>query len=99
MSKPTLIRIVRLTFSEKTIDAFELLYKKHENEIASQPGCYGVELVKDESNPFVRATVSRWKDEECLNAYRKSELFGEVWPATKALFAEAPQVQSYITMR
>jgi quinol monooxygenase YgiN len=99
MSHTTLIRIVRLTFSEQTIDAFDVLFKKHKEAIASQPGCQGVELVKDESNSLVRATVSRWKDEESLNTYRKSALFGEVWPATKALFAESPQVQSYITMR
>lgn len=90
-----LIRIVRLTFDESTIDAFEKLYATHAEEIASQPGCGGVELVTDTSNPYVRATISRWDSEESLNKYRGSELFGKVWPATKALFADKPEVWSY----
>lgn len=90
-----IIRVVRLTFSESTIGPFEKLYAKHAEAIASQPGCFGVELVEDVKDPYVRATVSRWDSEDSLNAYRDSALFGEVWPATKALFAGAPEVWSY----
>ena len=95
MSEDYIIRIVRLTFSESTIDEFEALYSKHEDEISSQPGCYSVDLVTDASNPFVKSTISKWKDEESLNNYRNSDLFGVVWPATKALFAAKPEVWSY----
>jgi len=95
MDSAKIIRIVRLTFSESTIDACENLYAKHAEAIASQPGCFGVELVEDVNNPYVRATVSRWDSEESLNRYRDSELFGEVWPETKALFAGTPEVWSY----
>jgi heme-degrading monooxygenase HmoA len=51
------------------------------------------------SDPFVRVTISKWDDVESLNAYRDSKLFGEVWPATKALFKEGPEVWSYKTVR
>lgn len=95
MIDTNLIRVVRLTFDESTIDAFEELYSKHAEAIASQPGCVGVELVTDTSDPYVRATISRWDSEDSLNNYRGSELFGEVWPATKALFAGKPEVWSY----
>jgi len=47
---------------------------------------------------LVRATVSRWDSEKSLNDYRMSELFGEVWPETKRLFAAAPEVVSYINL-
>jgi len=35
-----------------------------------------------------------WESEEALNAYRKSELFGSVWPKTKACFANPAEAWS-----
>lgn len=98
MSKAKIIRIVRMTFTKETLKQFEAIFKKHKKAIGDQPGCFKVELVKDSTNPLVRATVSRWDSEESLNEYRKSELFGEVWPETKRLFAAAPEVVSYINL-
>jgi quinol monooxygenase YgiN len=99
MGEEYIVRVVRLTFSKDSIEAFNELYLKHEEHIASQPGCFSVDLVEDASNPFVRATISKWRDEESLNRYRDSELFGVVWPATKALFADKPQVWTYKARR
>ena len=96
MSKAKIIRIVRMTFTQETLKQFEAIFKKHEKAIGDQPGCFKVELVKDSINPLVIATISRWGSEESLNDYRKSELFGEVWPETKRLFSAAPEVVSYI---
>ena len=53
-----------------------------------------VDLFTDASNPYVRAT-QQMEDVESLNRYRHSELFGVVWPATKALFAAKPEVWTY----
>lgn len=94
-----IVRVVRLTFSEESIETFNELYLKHKESIASQPGCYSVDLVEDVSNPYVRATISKWRDEESLNRYRDSDLFGVVWPATKALFAKKPEVWTYKARR
>ena len=94
-----IVRIVRLTFDEKTIETFQELYQKHELAIASQPGCHSVDMVEDEADPYVRATISKWDSVESLNRYRDSELFGEVWPATKALFAGKPEVWTYKARR
>ena len=99
MSKTQIIRIVRMTFTQETLLQFESVFKKHEVAIGGQSGCFHVELVRDSINPLVRATVSRWDSEESLNNYRKSELFGVVWPETKRLFAAAPEVVSYINLR
>ncbi|MAO46192.1 MAG: antibiotic biosynthesis monooxygenase [Crocinitomicaceae bacterium] len=96
MGKREVIRIVRLTFSSATITEFEKLYEEHEEGISSQPGCIEVKLVEDASNPYVRATISKWVDEASLNNYRKSELFGIVWPKTKALFGNKPEVWTYV---
>ena len=98
-SEEYIIRIVRLTFNKENIKPFYELYQKHEDEISSQSGCFGVELVEDSSNPNVVATISKWRDEESLNRYRNSKLFGVVWPATKALFAAKPEVWTYKARR
>ena len=87
-----------MTFTQETLPQFEAIFKKHEKAIGGQPGCFHVELVKDSIYPLVRATVSKWDSEESLNDYRKSELFGVVWPETKRLFASAPEAVSYINL-
>ena len=98
-SEEYIIRIVRLTFNEENIETFYELYHKHEKDISSQSGCFGVELVADSTNPNVIATISKWRDEESLNRYRDSKLFGVVWLATKLLFAEKPEVWTYKEIR
>lgn len=93
----SIIRIVRMTFSESCTADFEALFAKHSDAISAQSGCFYVELVTDALNPNVRTTISRWDNEESLNNYRKSELFGKVWPETKQLFSTPPDVISYIS--
>lgn len=90
-----IVRVVRLTLEASNLDAFDALFHEHHAAIESQPGCHGVELLTDPVNRCVRGTLSRWESEDALNAYRASELFGVVWPATKALFSDRPEVWSY----
>ncbi|MBF9140200.1 putative quinol monooxygenase [Hymenobacter properus] len=86
-----LIRIVRMTFAPEHVPAFLALFHATKRRIRQQPGCRHLELWQDAENPNIYCTHSRWDDEAALNGYRKSSLFGEVWPATKKLFA-APAV-------
>ena len=51
--------------------------------------------MKVSGHPCQRATLSFWNAQDDLDIYRKSALFGEVWPASKALFAAPPEAQSY----
>ena len=90
-----IVRVVRLTLSEENVSAFEEVFRTHQAAIAAQPGCMGVEMLSDPNDKCIRGTLSRWRSEEDLNAYRGSELFGEVWPVTKSLFAAKPEVWSY----
>ncbi|MBC6607353.1 antibiotic biosynthesis monooxygenase [Hymenobacter sp. BT188] len=89
-----LIRIVRMTFAAENIPAFLHLFQATETRIRQMPGCQHLELWQDASTPHIYCTYSHWESEEALNAYRKSALFGEVWPATKALFAAPAQAFS-----
>ncbi|UOQ96250.1 antibiotic biosynthesis monooxygenase [Hymenobacter sp. 5317J-9] len=85
-----LIRVVRMTFAPEQVPAFLTLFHATKHRIRQRPGCRHLELWQDAVVPNVYCTFSHWDDEAALNAYRESELFGEVWPATKRLFAAPP---------
>ena len=85
-----IIRVVRMTFSQKQVADFLKLFDESAPYIRQQPGCQHLELWQDAENPDIYCTYSHWDDAAALNAYRKSTLFGEVWPATKRLFAAPP---------
>ena len=87
--------MVRLTFSPETVDAFDEMYVQFEARIEAWPGCQMVRSMKVPGQPCQRATLSFWETQNDLDAYRKSTLFGEVWPATKAFCAAPPEAQSY----
>ncbi|GAA4004607.1 hypothetical protein GCM10022408_15510 [Hymenobacter fastidiosus] len=81
------IRIVRMTFQPDRTADFLKIFRDSEALIRQMPGCQHLELWQDADLPHVYCTHSHWDSAEALNAYRRSELFGQVWPATKALFA------------
>ena len=89
-----IIRIVRMEFQIDKLDAFQQLFEEHRPLIRGFPGCQHLELLRDPRHPHVRYTYSFWENEEALNQYRKSELFGQVWPRTKLLFSAPPQAYS-----
>jgi quinol monooxygenase YgiN len=89
-----LIRVVRMTFMIEHTEAFLEIFRSSEDRIRQMPGCQHLELWQDANTPNIYCTYSHWESEEALNAYRKSALFGEVWPATKALFAASAQAFS-----
>jgi quinol monooxygenase YgiN len=85
-----LIRIVRMTFAPENVPAFLEIFRQSENQIRQMPGCRFLELWQDAELPNIYCTHSHWDSADALNAYRHSELFGQVWPATKKLFSAAP---------
>ncbi len=85
-----LIRIVRLTFAPAQVPAFLALFDETKAQIRAQPGCLRLELWQDADEPQVFCTHSHWENQAALDAYRRSALFGQVWPATKKLFAAPP---------
>ena len=87
-------RIVRMSFHPENSDAFEEIFWLSRSKILARDGCLEVLLLQDVKEKNVYFTHSVWKDEESLNSYRKSELFGSVWPATKKLFNEKAQAWS-----
>lgn len=83
-----LIRIVRMHFTEAGVSEFLEIFNKNKVAIRNFPGCTHLQLLKDADDETVFSTLSHWDNEESLEAYRKSELFGSVWGRVKTLFAE-----------
>ncbi|MDN3203075.1 putative quinol monooxygenase [Algoriphagus sediminis] len=85
-----LIRVVRMTFQEASVQDFLDNFEKHKHAIRAFEGCQHLELWRDENQHNVFMTYSYWEDEDALNRYRDSELFKGVWSFTKTLFSERP---------
>lgn len=85
-----LIRIVRMSFRTEAVAEFEEIFRQSEAAIRSMPGCLHLELWRDVDNPAIFCTHSHWESAAALEAYRKSAVFGQVWPKTKRLFAAPP---------
>jgi heme-degrading monooxygenase HmoA len=76
-----------MTFRPEETESFEEIFGRYRNQIAAAPGCRSVRLLRCTEQPNIYFTHSLWESEEWLHKYRDSELFAEVWPQTKALFA------------
>lgn len=85
-----LLRVVRMTFEPARVADFLTIFRESEHLIRQQPGNRHLELWQDADAPHVYCTYSHWETAAHLEAYRKSALFGQVWPATKRLFAAPP---------
>lgn len=84
-------RIVKLTIAPAKQEEFIKLFKENNHHIKARKGCVGVELLQDQKYPNIFFTYSHWKHEDDLNAYRKSDVFGGIWKATKAKFCGSPE--------
>ena len=73
-----LIRIVRMTFAPEQVPAFLSIFRSSQDQIRQMPGCRFLELWQDAQQPHIYCTHSHWESEAALNAYRQSELFGQV---------------------
>jgi quinol monooxygenase YgiN len=91
-----LLRIVRLTLDPVRVPDFLEIFVQSQAQIRQQPGCQHLELWQDADVPHIYCTYSHWDDAEALNAYRRSALFGQVWPATKRLLMKPADAFSVV---
>lgn len=87
-------RIVKMTFQGDKVDEFREIFNSSCSLIKAFDGCDGVELKQDIHQAHVFFTISLWKSEEYLNAYRDSYLFRNTWSKVKPLFAEKAEAWS-----
>ena len=91
-----IIRIVRMHFTEAGVNEFRGIFNANKSAIANFEGCTHLELLKDIEDDLAYTTLSYWRDEESLERYRRSELFGSVWGRVKTLFAERTLAYSMV---
>ncbi|MFZ6051565.1 putative quinol monooxygenase [Halocola ammonii] len=89
-----LIRIVKMTFQPEKVDEFLELFDSKKEAIRATEGCEHLELIRQIDQPNVMMTYSFWRGEEHLKNYKNTDVFKEVWPKTKALFAARPEAWS-----
>ncbi len=83
-----------MVFRTEEIDNFRTLFEERKQRIGTFPGCRGVELLQDISEPAIFFTYSHWDGPEYLEQYRQSDLFQDTWARTKVLFADKPEAWS-----
>jgi quinol monooxygenase YgiN len=87
-------RIVKLEIALEHCTEFESVFSKYQSSIKGQQGCHNTELKLDISTPGRYFTYSTWDSQEDLDNYRKSELFGIIWPTVKKWFSDKPEAWS-----
>lgn len=88
-------------FTEAGVNEFLEIFDANKEAIRNFPGCMNLQLLKDHDDPFCFTTLSHWENENHLEEYRKSELFGKVWGRVKTLFSErtlAFSLEKYIEL-
>ena len=92
-----LVRIVKMEFQPDKVADFLPFFDTVKQDIASFEGCLGMKLMQDQANSSIIFTYSHWENQEALDNYRKSELFGSVWPMVKPWFHSKPEAWSLDT--
>ena len=91
-----LIRLVRLPASAETLPALRATLTEVMPTVRQQPGCTHLELRADHAAPHVLYTLSHWQSDADLQRYRRSEMFGKVWPRLKAHLRDRPSAVSLV---
>ncbi|HLV41534.1 MAG TPA: antibiotic biosynthesis monooxygenase family protein [Brumimicrobium sp.] len=89
-----MIRLVKLTLKKEHVNDFIEHFDTVKEKINAFPGCLGMKLLRDKNNPQVVFTFSEWNDDSDLENYRKSELFGSIWPTVKQWFEQKAEAIS-----
>lgn len=89
-----IVRIVKMSFQPEKVEEFLENFHASKADIRAFEGCEHLELLREKARPNVFFTYSFWRDEEALEAYRRSELFKRTWAKTKPLFDAKPEAWS-----
>ncbi|MCB0738300.1 MAG: antibiotic biosynthesis monooxygenase [Bacteroidetes bacterium] len=94
-----MIRIVKMVFTEESVDSFLKMFDHKKEFIRAFEGCTHLELLQDKNQPYTLFTYSIWESEAHLQAYRESALFAETWAETKTYFGGKPEAWSVNSIR
>jgi quinol monooxygenase YgiN len=89
-----IIRIVKMDLIEAEVDSFVADFNEFSHNIRKMEGCNHLELWQDIENKGICFTYSIWEDEQYLDKYKETELFGRVWSRAKSIFKGKPEAWS-----
>lgn len=90
-----IVRLVSLKFHPQHRERFLQLFEQVYPQIRARPGCLALHLVAEADGAADFLTISIWRSPEDLEAYRQSDVFGEVWPQVREMLRERPWAASY----
>jgi quinol monooxygenase YgiN len=93
-----IVRIVKLTFRTEESERFLELYDTWQHKVRASTGCVYLQLLRSTDAPDTFFTYSCWLSPANLDAYRKGEVFGSVWPILKAMFSAPAEAWSVETV-
>ena len=76
---------------ENVGDDFMAIFTERKEKVVRFKGCLSMKLLQDQVDPSVYFTFSVWEDEDCLEAYRESEVFISLWRTIKPWFSAKAQ--------
>ena len=89
-----LTRVVKLHFDPAYLTPFLAHFETVKFQVAQFPGCRGMQLLQDQTDPCLIFTYSIWDSEADLNHYRDSPLFATIWPQIKPWFDQKAEAWS-----
>jgi quinol monooxygenase YgiN len=89
-----LTRVVKLHFDPAYLAPFLAHFETVKFQVAQFPGCRGMQLLQDQTDPCLIFTYSIWDSEADLNHYRDSPLFASIWPQIKPWFDQKAEAWS-----
>ena len=90
-----LVRIVKLTLKEESLEFFFEEFNKNKKDILNFPACQGMKMLQDLNQRNIIMTYSHWDDEMALNSYRESDLFSGLWSKIKPHFIQPAEAWSH----
>lgn len=87
-------RIVKLQFEPEKVADFLAFFDTIKHVVNEFPGCIGMKLYQDISDPTIIMTYSHWHRPEDLERYRTSPEFEKIWSTIKPWFQNKPEAWS-----
>jgi quinol monooxygenase YgiN len=81
-----LTRVVKLSIQPHMVESFMKIFHENKMTILNAQGLNNLDLFADQNDGTIMFTISHWENEECIQMYRDSEYFRNLWSQLKPLF-------------
>ena len=93
-----IVRLVCMKVQPEKLAEFKRIYVSACDRIRSFNGCLFLQLLGDTEGESTVYTISHWRSQEDLEAYRHSEFFRDIWKRLKPLFRDKAWAHSTMVL-